>query len=174
MELISTDINTMTYIGSEAEFNRAKMQGFWEVVRSLVRGCKTHLRSFDEVVKALNLNEIVDLGVRDILIKNITGSMGRERDFTRHFLPRSSNQNSKERWRKIYTLAATGAGFPPVELYQVGQQYFVKDGHHRISVAKYLQWDTIQAHVVEVLPSNFSLPIPQLNLCNGVELCTQQ
>lgn len=146
----------MAYIRSESEFGRARMKGFVQMVMSLVTGHNMHLLSFDEVVGKLRLKQAVYQGLQDIPVKNIVGSTGRYEDFTRHFLPRSSDRRDKERWRNIYTLAVTGKGFPPIDVYKIDQVYFVKDGNHRVSVARDLGWETIQAHVTE-LPSSISL-----------------
>ena len=153
MEIVSTDIKTMVYIESEAEFNRAKMKGVWEVIRNRIIGRNPCLFALDDAVATIQPVQSIDLGLRDISLKTVIGSVGRNRDFTQHLLPCTENREGKERWRKIYTLAITGAGFPPVELYKVGPDYFVEDGHHRISVAKYLNWKTIQAYVTELLPA---------------------
>jgi hypothetical protein len=150
------DVGAITYIQSENEFNRAKLKGFLEMMLGLITGHHLHLLSFDEVVKRLNLKQSVYRGIQDIPLKNIVGSTGRYTDFTRHFLPCSGEQRDKERWRNIYTLAVTGKGFPPIDVYRVDQVYFVKDGNHRVSVARELGWKTIQAHVTE-LPTPISL-----------------
>jgi hypothetical protein len=155
MDSSNLDAKTITYIQSETEFNRAKMKGFLEMMLGLITGHNMHLLSFDEVVRKLKLKQSIYRGVQEIPLKNIAGSTGRYEDFTRHFLPRSSDQRNKERWRTIYTLAQTGKGFPPIDVYKIDQTYFVKDGNHRVSVARKLGWDTIQAHVTE-LPT----PIP--------------
>ena len=115
-----------------------------------------YLLSFNEVVEKLRLKQSVYRGLQDIPVENIVGSTGRYEDFTRRFLPRSSDKREKERWRQIYTLAVTGKGFPPIEVYKIDQAYFVKDGNHRVSVARELNWETIQAFVTE-LPSSISL-----------------
>jgi hypothetical protein len=152
MELLNLDLKNIVYIQSEAEFSRAKTKGFWEVMGSLVTGHRPHLLSFDQFAHNLQPQQIVYAGLQDIPTKAIIGSAGRYRDFTRHFFPSLSDERGKERWRTIYTLAVSGAGFPPVEVYQIGAVYFVQNGHHRVSVATYLGWTTIQAHVT-VLPS---------------------
>ncbi len=152
MELISKNIQTLVYIESETEFNRAKAKGFWDVMMSRITKRNPHLFSFAEVVGDTLSGCYADLGVQDIELKQVVGSVARSQDFTRHFWPCTKNKEAKERWRGIYTLAVTGAGFPPVEVYQVGNEYFVEDGHHRISVAKYLGWDTIQAQVIVLTP----------------------
>jgi hypothetical protein len=149
MVLVGADIKTMAYIRSEAEFKRARVRGFWDVIGSLLTGGRTHLLSFNEVVKSSSYQQMVDRGLQDVPLKAIAGSVGRSREYTRRLLPCLGGENDKERWRKVYTLVTTGSGIRPVELYKVGQDYFVKDGHHRVSVAKYLGWESIQAQVIE-------------------------
>ena len=175
MELLGMNLQTIAYIESENEFGRAKAKGFWQGIFGLVTRRATQLRSFAEAVETLQPYQTTKLGLQDIPLKNIVGTVGREKDFNCCFLPRTSNVIGKERWRSIYTLAVIGEGFPPVEVYKIGQTYFVEDGHHRVSVARHLAWDTIQASVIEV-----SAPVidrdssnDQFNLSNGVELCTQ-
>lgn len=175
MQLVGMNIETIAYIESEAEFSRAKMRGFRQALLGFVTGRVTQLQSFAEVIAELQPHQTLDLGLQDVPLQNIVGSVGREKDFTCCFLPRTSNVAGKERWRRIYTLAVTGEGFPPVEVYKIGQNYFVEDGHHRVSVARHLAWDTIQASVVEVSSSiaNRDAANDQFSLGNGVELCGQ-
>ncbi len=175
MGFVSTDMKTIAYIESEAEFGRAKTRGFWEVLFSLITGRCACLHAFADAVVESESYQTVDLGLQDIPVDKIVGSVGRNQDFTRHFLPRLSDGIGKDRWRTIYTLAITGVGFPPVEVYKIGQNYFVRDGHHRISVARYLGWETVQANVVELLlPATcLSAADNSFDLANGVELCTQ-
>ena len=156
MDLMSVNQETMAYVRSEGEFSRAKMRGFFETILGLITGHDMHLLSFDEVVDKLRLKQSNYIGLHDIPLHHIVGSTGRYDDFTRHFLPRTSDRRHKERWRKIYTLAVTGKGFPPIDVYKIDQVYFVKDGNHRVSVARDLKWQTIQAHVTE-LASSISL-----------------
>lgn len=156
MEPLNVDLESMAYIRSESEFSRARMKGFLKTTMDLITGRHMNLLSFDEVVEKLRLKQAIYRGLQDIPVKNIAGSTGRYEDFTRQFLPRSSDKRDKERWRNIYTLAVTGKGFPPIDVYKIDQVYFVKDGNHRVSVARELGWQTIQAHVTE-LPSPISL-----------------
>ncbi len=158
MEFAIRDIQTMAYIRSEAEYNRIRMKGFWETIRSLITGCRAELLSFDQLGLVPPLGQTISLGIQDISIDKIAGSMGRGRDFSRQFAPLTNHQSGKERWRTIYALAVTAKGFPPVELYKIGCVYFVEDGHHRISVAKHLAWKTIQARVIELSQSTAADP----------------
>lgn len=156
MDPLHINAESIAYIRSESEFNRARVKAFLQMIMGLIKGHKLHLLSFDEIVEKLRLKQSVYKGLQDIPIDNIGGSTGRYEDFTRHFLPRTSDKRDKERWRNIYTLAVTGKGFPPIDVYKIDQVYFVKDGNHRVSVARELGWETIQGFVTE-LPSSISL-----------------
>ncbi|HRV96400.1 MAG TPA: hypothetical protein P5526_29875 [Anaerolineae bacterium] len=156
MESINIDAETLAYIKSESEFSQARLKGFLEIIMGLITGHNMHLLSFDEIVEKLRLTQTIYKGLQDIPLDHIAGSTGRYEDFTRHFLPRTGDRRDKERWRNVYTLAVTGKGFPPIDVYKVDQVYFVKDGNHRVSVARKLEWPTIQAYVTE-LPSSISL-----------------
>lgn len=147
------DFKTMTYIQSATEFNRASMKGFWETLGRLVKGQSTQLLVFNCALPETASKKLTYLGVCDIPLKDIRGSAGRHWDFTPRFLPSINNKINKDRWRIIYTLVVTGEGFPPIQVYKLGNLYFVEDGHHRVSVANYLGWKTIQAHITEVIPA---------------------
>lgn len=144
------DLETQVYINSESEFNYLRLRGFLDRVLGFITGHNMHLLSFTEIVDKLRLRESIYRGLQDIPIAHIVGSTGRYNEFTRHFFPYSLDKRDKERWRKIYTLAVTGKGFPPIEVYKIDQIYFVHDGNHRVSVAKDLGWETIQANVTEL------------------------
>ncbi|MCB0168494.1 MAG: ParB N-terminal domain-containing protein [Anaerolineae bacterium] len=150
MNIVTTNMQTMAFIKSDAEFNRAKVRGFWQTVLDRILGRRTHLLSFNEVEEQIDLRHGVDLGLTDITLANVIGSVSRVEDFTRDFSPCTNSHLNRERWRGIYTLVVTGAGIPAIEVYQVGDDYYVIDGHHRVSVAKHLGWSTIQAHVTQL------------------------
>lgn len=150
MELVGRDITTISYIQSESEFNTAKFKGLWQRIVAFITGRDITLRCLDDEIGDLRLAQFHNLGLQDIPIDKIVGTFDRCHDFTRYFAPLANNQIEKDRWRNIYTLAITGVGWPPVELYKVGSSYFVRDGHHRISVSTYLGWRTIQAYVTEL------------------------
>jgi hypothetical protein len=156
MDPIIMNNEKMAYVRSESEFSHARLRGFLEMVLAMLRGHDMHLLSFDEVIEKLRLKQSIYRGLQDIPIEQIVGSTGRYEDFTRHFLPRVGDRRNKERWRNIYTLAVTGKGFPPIDVYKIDEVYFVKDGNHRVSVARDLGWKTIQGHITE-LPSSISL-----------------
>lgn len=123
-----------------------------DLVRPLL-GRPRELLSFGEVKDRLRLRNLVDRGLREVPVERIVGSLGRQREFTRAFLPRE--ESLRRRWEEVARLAEGLRGFPPVELYQVGDAYFVVDGHHRVSVARRLEAPTIEARVQE-----FLTPVP--------------
>jgi len=103
---------------------------------------------FDEVVAALGRLGERRLGLQVIPLDSIVGSVDRTRDFDRRFRPRSGR--SRERWERLATAQRRGEAIPPIDVYRVGELHFVKDGHHRVSVAHALRLRSIDAYVTEV------------------------
>ncbi len=134
---------------SNQKFADARKQAFIRSVMDFFRGQRRDLLSFDEVRSELRLNHTRYLGLQDVPLGKIVGSVGRYRDFDREFLPRRDSQET--RWRRVYDLTHSSGGFPPVELYKVGDAYFVRDGNHRVSVARINGSPTIEAYVTEYL-----------------------
>jgi len=111
-------------------------------------GRSTELLSYEKVRRSLRAHEQSSEQLEDIPLDAIVGSVGRYKDFTRSFLPKQ--ESAKDRWARI-EMAMTGMeGVPPIEVYKVGDAYFVRDGNHRVSVARQLGSDHIQAYVTEV------------------------
>lgn len=131
------------------KYQSARSRAFWQDIFSLLRGKSAELLSFDEIRAKLHLREESYRGLQDIPIDKIKGSVGRYRDFNSSFLPRKNV--SQDRWSRVYAMASGQTGLPPIEVYQIGDVYFVRDGNHRVSVAKQLGAKTIQAHVTELL-----------------------
>lgn len=145
---MSNDLENIAYIKSASEFDHARMKAFIETMLAMISRRNFDLLSLKDVVEKLRLKHANYLGLQEIPVSQIAGSAGRYKDFTRHFLPR--RQRDKERWRQIYTRAVTGKGFPPIEVFKIDQVYFVKDGNHRVSVARALGFETITAYVTEL------------------------
>lgn len=131
-----------------SKFQSARMGAFWEEMSALIRGRTAELMSFEDIRSRLRLSEESYRGLHDIEIDKIAGSVGRYKDFTSSFLPRRGKM--QERWSRIYAHANSMAGLPPIEVYKVADVYFVRDGNHRVSVARQLKAETIQAHVTEL------------------------
>lgn len=125
-------------------FDQARRQARLASLAAKLTGKDNGLLPFEAVRDALRLTNPVFEGVRQIDVGQIVGSIGRYSDFNRRFLP--LNDNLRERWIGVETLAMT-SGWPPIEVYQVGSLYFVRDGNHRVAVAQQLEIETIEAKV---------------------------
>lgn len=130
------------------DFARARRRADLRGVLSLLGRREAELLSYDDVRRRLRAVESPARYLQDVPLSSIVGSVGRTADFTREFLPRIDA--GRERWVGV-KLAMTGLqGTPPVELYRIGDAYFVRDGNHRVSVARQLGSKTIQAYVTPV------------------------
>jgi hypothetical protein len=103
---------------------------------------------FEEVVEALGRTGQTDVGLQVVQLDSVVGTVDRTADFDRGFRPTSARLRS--RWERIAAAQRRGEALPPVSLYKIGDLYFVRDGHHRVSVAKSLGRTDIDAYVVEV------------------------
>jgi hypothetical protein len=103
----------------------------------------------DEVVAALGERGERQLGLQTIKLDTIVGTVDSSRDFDRRFRP--TNGRVRERWERLALAQRRGEAIPPIEVYRVGDLHFVKDGHHRVSIALATGAKTIDAYVTEVL-----------------------
>jgi hypothetical protein len=103
---------------------------------------------FDEVVAALGLKGERPLGLRTIRLDTVVGTVDSRRDFDRHFRPTSGRV--RERWERLALAQRRGESIPPIDVYRIGGLHFVKDGHHRVSIAIATGQQTIDAYVTEV------------------------
>ena len=101
--------------------------------------------SFDETVDALGRVDEVSLGRQVVPVDRIVGSVDKVRDFDPQFRPRSGR--NRQRWERIAEAARRGEPLPPIDVYQIGDMYFVRDGHHRVSVHRALELPVIEADV---------------------------
>ena len=104
---------------------------------------------FDEVVAALGQVGERRLGLKTIPLEAIVGTVDSSRDFDRRFRPTSGRV--RERWERLALAQRRGEPIPPIDVYRVGDMYFVQDGHHRVSIAIATGATTIEAYVTEVL-----------------------
>jgi hypothetical protein len=128
------------------DFEMAHRQASIQDLLSLVRYEPVDLLPFEAVREKLHLETRHYLGIQEIPLDQIVGSVGRYEDFTRTFMPRKAA--SRHRWEQVDSLVDSG-GWPPIEVYKVSDTYFVRDGNHRVSVAQQLGAQTIEAHVWE-------------------------
>src|SRR5687767_10880439 len=118
------------------DFHQARQRADLQTVLARLRGQSTALLSFDEVYRKLRASGSAERGRREIPLDAIIGSVGRYTDFTRSFLPR--HEEDVQRWVGVMAATTDQSGLPPIQVYQIGEAYFVLDGHHRVSVARAL------------------------------------
>lgn len=137
-----------TLASAVEDFHRARLRAKLESVVARLTGRSTELLSYEEVRKRLKARERSSEQLEDIPLNAIVGSVGRYKDFTRSFLPKQAS--TKDRWARVEVAMTGMEGVPPIEVYKVGNAYFVRDGNHRVSVARQFGSDYIQAYVTEV------------------------
>ncbi len=125
-------------------------------VMAKMTGGNVDLVSYDEVARRIKTRQQIEMGTRTVPLNQIVGSVGRYRDFTRTFLPRAGI--NAERWARIDAAMHSLEGFPPIELYKVGEVYFVRDGNHRVSVARANGLTHIEAYVTDI-PTDIPLTL---------------
>jgi hypothetical protein len=129
----------------KALYAEARRQGKRSQRARLFRRSARRLLSLTEVEATSTVHARRYAGVRDVPIAQIRGSEGRCSDFDRSFRP--LQDHSQARWLRVAAARHRGKTLPPVELIQVGEVYFVRDGHHRISVARAVGQMDIEAEV---------------------------
>jgi len=144
----------------DADFTRARRRARLRAVIARIRREHTsnRLLSFDDLRWELGANNRLHRGTRVVEVDEIVGSVGRWRDFDRSFLPARASVGHK--WKRIDRAFQRGEDMPPVELYKLEEAYFVVDGHHRVSVARYHDVPTLEAAVAEFHPKLLAGPAP--------------
>jgi ParB-like nuclease domain len=133
------------------DFDAARLRAFWRAVGATLTGRSRKLPSLDAVLAAAGAEGRSFGGVHEIPLNAIVGSassLSKAGDFDPGFLPVS--KRLRHRWTRIYQEMVEGEELPPIDVYKVGEGYYVIDGHHRVSVARNLGRDTINARVIEV------------------------
>lgn len=140
---------------AQEDFSRARNKAWINEMQNIMHPDKKRLLSLNDVKKILKPKNEVYIGLKTIPIKKIVGSEGRYNDFDNHFLPRSNEL--KQRWVNIDQAHLSDIVLPPIQLYELGGLYFVRDGNHRVSVAKTQGVEFIDAEVIS-LQSEVQLP----------------
>ncbi len=135
-------------VRAQEDFEKAASKGSLHRILSRLTGSSNQLLPFDEVRERLPVHGQHYLGGQQVEISKIIGSLGRYHDFDRIFLP--IQRRTKERWVSIDQAHYESISLPPVELYKIGEIYFVKDGNHRVSVARQRGQQYIDAIVIEI------------------------
>ncbi len=133
---------------SAADFRRARRQASMSDIMARLTGRSNDLLSYEDVRRRLRAQQSGVRVLKDIPLNAIVGSVGRYTDFSRGFLPR--NESDRSRWLRVRGVMESMEGVPPIEVYQIGDAYFVADGNHRVSIARQLGSTHIQAYVTPV------------------------
>lgn len=131
------------------DFRQARRQASLQQVLGGLRRERAELLPFDEMRQDLKATGTDDLGLQEIPLDAIVGSVSRHEDYTRTFLPK--RDGDEERWVNVKR-QIDQAGIRPITVYKLGEAYFVNDGNHRVSIARQMGSKTIQAYVTEVKP----------------------
>jgi hypothetical protein len=132
----------------DADFTRALRRAFFYRVVARLRGDPSRAPSFEEASRASGARNMLRLGRRVVAVDKIVGSVGRSRDFDGGFLP--IRRSLGERWKRVDRAFHRGTELPPVVLYELGNRYYVQDGNHRVSVARYQGVRWIEAEVTRL------------------------
>lgn len=126
-------------------YRRARIQGWLARVRLALTGHPNRLLDLDSVAATVAVRSRHYAGMQSVPIRRICGSEGRCDDFDAAFQPLETHARS--RWLGIATARRLAGSPPPVILIRVGDVFFVRDGHHRVSVARALGQEHIDAEV---------------------------
>lgn len=154
--LLSHTVNSLSFqnsslLGYQAsrqavrQFRQMRLNGWLRRAWDGLTGRPSRLLDLTAIEKEIRVDARHYAGIQTVRIDQIRGSEGRTADFDAHFAPLQSH--NQERWTGVFKARQYGLGLAPVELIQVGDRYFVRDGHHRISVAKALGELAIEAEV---------------------------
>jgi len=129
------------------DFNQAQFRGRVGKIWATVTGRSNHILDVETIKAGRSLCRSRYVGPTTVDIRHIKGSEGRCQDFDQNFNPLKSH--NRDRWTSISNAYRQGVSLPAVDLIKIGDNYIVRDGHHRISVAKFMGIDFIDAHVTE-------------------------
>jgi hypothetical protein len=139
---------------ASSDFNKARGRAALSGLGHLMNPDKNKLLSFHDVKDILKPKNQVYIGHQAVPVKLIAGSEGRYRDFNRYFLPKADHL--RNRWERVDEAHIRDISLPAIQLYEIGGVYFVRDGNHRVSVAKMKKVEFIDAEIIS-LTSEISL-----------------
>ena len=133
---------------TDDDFHKARNKAFFNEIQHILEPDEASLISFTDIKQMLRPRNEIYKGVEIVPINKIVGSEGRYKDFDNHFFPKSNFL--KARWERVDSAVLQNITLPPISLYEAGGLYFVRDGNHRVSVAKMKGQEFIDAEVVSI------------------------
>ena len=146
--MIIADSKGSDQLQAALDFNHARTKALLSQIQNFMNADRDKLLSFNDVKEILRPRNQVYRGMQVIPINKIIGSEGRYRDFTKYFLPRS--EHLRIRWERIDIANLRDIPLPPISIYEIGGAYFVRDGNHRVSVARSQGAEAIDAEVTSL------------------------
>lgn len=140
---------------TESDFAKARNKALFNEIQHFLKPEEAAMISFRDIKELLKPQNQTYIGMQVIPIEKIVGSEGRYKDFDNQFFPK--NTFIKERWEHVDEAVIKDIILPPIKVYELGGLYFVRDGNHRVSVAKSKGVEFIDAEVVS-LQSEIRLP----------------
>ncbi|MDR0502353.1 MAG: transcriptional regulator [Treponema sp.] len=144
---IDVEINAVTQQAS-SDFTRARGKAILSQLAHFLNNDRNKLLSFHDVKDILKPRNEVYRGNQTVPIKLIVGSEGRYHDFNKYFLP--NREHLRHRWQRVDEAHIKDVILPPIQLYEIGGVYFVRDGNHRVSVSKMQDVEFIDAEVISL------------------------
>jgi hypothetical protein len=138
--------NRAAALGALDDYRQAAFAGSLHRLSSIITRRSNKLLSLAEVTVRLTMKSRYYIGIRAVPLKRIRGSEARSEDFDADFCP--TQTHTKDRWVRIAIARRMGTALPAVQLIQIGDDYFVRDGHHRISVARAMREEYVDAEVI--------------------------
>ena len=141
------------------DFTRVHRKAFLRRMQARIFGdpASTRMRSFEGLSNELGAFNRVHLGKRVVAVEKIVGSVGRFGDFDQTFLP--TRGSLEPRWKRVDRAYHRDQDLPPVALFKLGEAYFVEDGNHRVSVARYQGNEWIDAEVTVLAGGVSAAPV---------------
>ncbi len=152
-----TENNPLNERQAERHFQEARKKARRERFRAWLLGKQTSLIPFEVIRAEIQIFDPTTPTKQEIDVEKIVGSVGRYKEFTSHFLPLKDSFH--DRWVAVQTHAME-RGWPPIDVYQVGNSYFVSDGNHRVAIARQMGKETIEANV-SVVPDSLDIDTTQ-------------
>jgi hypothetical protein len=133
----------------DLDYARAHRRALVGTFLARVRRRCAALCAFEEARRGQGAENRRYLGRKSVEAGRVVGSVDRWREFDGGFMP---TRASAGRWKRVDLAFRTGRDLPPVVLYKLGDDYYVVDGNHRVSVARFEGVEMIDAEVTEFFP----------------------
>lgn len=130
------------------DFNKARSHALFSRIMNVLTPQNEEMLSLQDVKEVVRPRTESYRGLQTVPVSHIVGSEGRYRDFNRHFLPR--REELRNRWTRVDKAHLQDVSLPAIQLYEIGGLYFVRDGNHRVSVARSQGVQDIDAEVISL------------------------